>query len=479
MTDLNHASATELLALVRDGALSPRELADHTLDRIAAVDPALNAVVALDPERTRAEADALAERLARGEQVGPLAGLPVLVKDLEDAAGFPTTRGTSALRDAPPVTRDSFHVARLRAAGALIIGKTNTPPVGAGVHTANDAFGVTRNPWDPARSPGGSSGGAAAAVAAGLVALGTASDGGGSTRIPAALCGLPGLKPSRGRIPQGPVRMPNWPQNTCPTGMARTVRDTALHLDVAAGHHARDPHSLPAPPDSYLHALDTPLPKLRVGVLTTLGVAAPRPEMLAALERVTALLRGEGHEVREDDAVLPDAETYPRPFQLRQKLLAYNRYLGLADVLADRREDFEPWFARLLDDGSGLTPEETAAHWTHRSRLDRWTADLFDRHDLLLLPTVATTAWPADGPDMAGAVRERTLPIAYTSVFNDTGHPAMSVPAGLAPDGLPCSVQLVAPHHREDRLLAAAQLVEEAEGTLRPSMTPGTTTGTH
>ncbi|MEU9634938.1 amidase [Streptomyces tendae] len=468
MTDLTYASATELVALVKDGALSPRELTDHTMERIAAVDPALNSVVALDPERARAEADALTERLARGEDPGPLAGLPVLVKDLEDAAGYPTSRGTSGFRDAPPAARDSVHVARLRAAGALIIGKTNTPPVGAAIHTANDAFGVTRNPWNPERSPGGSSGGAAAAVAAGLVALGTASDGGGSTRIPAALCGLPGLKPNRGRIPQGPLRMPNWPQNSCPSGMARTVRDTALHLDVAAGHHPCDPFSLPAPTGSYLTALDTPLPALSVGVLTTLGVARPRPEMLDALQRVAALLRGEGHAVREDGAVLPDAETYPRPFQLRQKLLAYNRYLGLADELAARRDDFEPWFARLLDDGSGLTPEEAAAHWAHRSRLDQWTADLFDRYDLLLLPTVPTTAWPAEGPDTLKAVREGTLPIAFTSVFNDTGHPAMSVPAGLAPDGLPCSVQLVAPHHREDRLLAAARLVEEAEGPLRP-----------
>ncbi|MFE0204430.1 amidase [Streptomyces sp. NPDC058985] len=468
MTDLTHASATELVALVKAGALSPRELTDHTLGRIAAVDPALNSVVALDPERARAEADALTERLARGEGTGPLAGLPVLVKDLEDAAGFPTSRGTSGFRDAPPAAGDSVHVARLRAAGALIIGKTNTPPVGAAIHTANDAFGTTRNPWNPERSPGGSSGGAAAAVAAGLVALGTASDGGGSTRIPAALCGLPGLKPSRGRIPQGPLRMPNWPQNSCPSGMARTVRDTALHLDVAAGHHPCDPFSLPAPTGSYLAALDTPLPALRVGVLTTLGVARPRPEMVAALERVAALLRAEGHTVREEGAVLPDAETYPRPFQLRQKLLAYNRYLGLADELAARRHDFEPWFAKLLDDGSGLTPEEAAGHWAHRSRLDQWTADLFDRHDLLLLPTVPTTAWPAEGADTLKAVREGTLPIAFTSVFNDTGHPAMTVPAGLAPDGLPCSVQLVAPHHREDRLLAAARLVEEAEGPLRP-----------
>ncbi|MFD5191661.1 amidase [Streptomyces sp. NPDC058357] len=468
MTDLTYATATELVALVKNGALSPRELTDHTLERIDTVDPALGAVVALDPERTRAEADVLTERLARGEDAGPLAGLPVLVKDLEDVTGFPTTRGTRAFRDAPPAAHDSTHVARLRAAGALIIGKTNTPPVGAAVHTANDAFGITRSPWNLDRSPGGSSGGAAAAVAAGLVALGTAGDGGGSTRIPAALCGLPGLKPSRGRIPQGPVRMPNWPQNTCLSGMARTVRDTALHLDVAAGYHPSDPFSLPAPAGSYLAALDLPLPALRVGMLTTLGVATPHPEMLGALRRVADMLRGEGHALREDDAPLPGADAYPRPFRLRQKVLAYNRYLGLADELAARRDDFEPWFARLLDDGSGLTPQEAAAHWAHRAQLDRWTAELFERYDLLLLPTVPTTAWPAEGPDTLRAIREGTLPIAFTSVVNDTGHPAITVPAGLAPDGLPCSVQLVAPHHREDRLLAAARLVEESEGTLRP-----------
>lgn len=468
MTDLTYAGATELVALVKNRALSPRELADHTLDRITACDPALGAVVALDPERTRAEADALTARIARGDDPGPLAGLPVLVKDLEDAAGFPTTRGTSAFRHAPAAPHDSIHVARLRAAGALIIGKTNTPPTGAGIHTANDAFGVTRNPWHLDRSPGGSSGGAAAAVAAGFVALATAGDGGGSTRIPAALCGLPGLKPTRGRIPQGPSALPNWTQHSCLSGMARTVRDTALHLDVAAGHHPGDPNSLPAPAGSYRAALDRPRPALRIGMLTTLGVATPRPEMIRSLHRAADLLRGDGHTVHDDDAHLPGSEAYPHPFRLRQKLLAYSRYLPLIDALASRPDDFEPWFAQLLRDGSGLTPEEAASYWAHRARLDQWTAQLFERYDLLLLPTVPTTAWPAEGPDTLEAIRERTLPIAFTSVFNDTGHPAVSVPVGLAPDGLPCSVQLVAPHHREDRLLAMAQLIEEAEGPLRP-----------
>ncbi|MFD7496544.1 amidase [Streptomyces sp. NPDC059832] len=468
MTDLSFASATELTDLIRRRKLSPEELMRHTLDRIRTADATLNSVVALDPERALAESAALTSRISRGEDPGPLAGLPILVKDLEDAEGFPTSRGTSAYHNSPPATGDSLHVARLRAAGALVIGKTNLPPLGAAVHTANDAHGITRNPWNPERTPGGSSGGAAAAVAAGLVALATAGDGGGSTRIPAALCGVVGLKPSRGRIPQGPSRMPCWPQHACLSGMARTVSDTALHLDVAAGHHPADPYSLPAPATSYLDGLGTPLPALRVAVLHTLGVAAPRTEMLRALERTADILRAQGHDVRDDDAALPGAADFPAPFQLRQKVLAHNRLLGVLDDFTTRRADFEPWFADLLDGGRNIAPAEFAAYWAHRSLLDRWTAELFDRFDLLLMPTVPTTAWLAEGPDVTTAVRERTLPISYTSVFNDTGHPAISVPAGLGPDGLPCAVQLVARHHREDLLLGAAQVVETAEGTLHP-----------
>ncbi|MFD4022316.1 amidase [Streptomyces sp. NPDC058576] len=468
MTDLSFASATELTALIFRRALSPTELMRHTLDRIETDDTEVNSVVALDPERSLAEATALEQRIAHGEETGPLSGLPILVKDLEDAEGFPTSRGTRAYRDSPPATRDSTHVARLRAAGALVIGKTNTPPLGAGVHTANEAFGVTRNPWDLQRTPGGSSGGAAAAVAAGLVALATAGDGGGSTRIPAALCGVVGLKPSRGRIPKGPSRMPNWPQHSCLSGMARTVRDTALHLDVAAGHHPADPYSLPAPGISYREAIDTPGPTLRVGVFRTLGISAPHPEMLNALERTAGVLREVGHDVRDDESALPGAKDFPAPFQLRQHVLAYSRLLGVLDDLGTRRDDFEPWFADILDKGRTLSPNDSADYWTHRGQLDRWTAALFEQYDLLLTPTVPTTAWSAEGPDITAAVRKRTLPISFTSVFNDTGHPAVSVPAGLSPDGLPCAVQLIAPHHRDDLALRAAQVIETAHGTLRP-----------
>ncbi|MFJ6422856.1 amidase [Streptomyces hydrogenans] len=472
-TDLSYASASELLDLMRRRALSPTELMRHTLERVRKVDPALGSVVRLDPERALAQAAEATERLARDTPgSGPLTGLPVLVKDGEDAAGFPTGRGTRAFLDAPPAAHDSLHVARLRAAGALVIGKTNLPPMGAGVHTANDAFGTTRNPWNTALSPGGSSGGSAAAVAAGLVALATAGDGGGSTRVPAALCGIVGLKPGRGRIPHGPSRTTHWPHNTVLGCVTRTVRDTALHLDVAAGHDPADPYSLPAPGVSYRQAVEAALsrpPRLRVRVLRTFGVADPRPPQFAALEEAADALRAQGHQVVDDDAVLPGAADFPLTLQLRQKVLARARLTSVLDTFDARPESFEPWFADALEQGRTVTVEELARYWEHRARLDRWAAGLFDGHDLLLTPTVPCPAWPAEGPDIAAAIHDRTIPIAYTSVFNDTGHPALSLPAGLA-DGLPRAVHLVAPHHREDLLLAAAALLERSTEVRHPAL---------
>ena len=468
MDELSFASATELAARIRSRDLSPTELMRHTLDRIARVNGELNAVIQLDEERAVTEAAAATERIARGEDPGPLAGLPLLVKDLEDAAGFPTTKGTKAFRQAAPAGTDSIHVARLRAAGAIVIGKTNTPPLGAAIHTDNDAFGLSRNPWDPTRSPGGSSGGSAAAVAAGLAPLATAGDGGGSTRIPAALCGIPGLKPTRGRIPQGPTAKADWTHHACPSPMTRTVRDAALHLDIAAGYHRADPFSLPDPARPFSTALDDPLPRLRIAVNRTLGVANPEPAVLHALDRAVDVLRDLGHRITDDHTAHPDADDLVTSLQLRQLVLAHNRFLGLRDELATRPDDFEPWFATLLRQGSTLTADDLGRYWAYRARLDTWAADLFGRYDLLLTPTTPTTAWPAEGPDVITAVLERTIPVTFTAPFNDTGHPAISIPTGTSPQGLPCAVQLVAAHHRDDLLLTVAATMEQALGRIHP-----------
>ncbi|WP_134663147.1 MULTISPECIES: amidase [unclassified Amycolatopsis] len=467
MTDLSFATATELAAMIRTRELSPLELMRHTLDRVASINGDLNAVVSLDPQRALDEATALTDRLAHGADPGPLAGIPIAVKDLEDAEGFPTTRGTKAFRDAPPAASDSVHVARLRAAGAIVIGKTNAPPMGAAIATHNEAFGITRNPWNLDKSPGGSSGGAAAAVAAGLVSLATAGDGGGSTRIPAALCGIVGFKPTRGRIPHGPAAIPSWTQHSCLTPMTRTVRDAALHLDLAAGFDPADPYSLPRPVESYVDGLEQRPPALRIVVHRTFGVAEPELAVLHAVDRTIEVLRELGHAVVEDEIAHPHAEDFLTAVQLRQKVLAYQRFAAVAEEFAAHRDRFEPWFADLLDHGSSVTTAELSRYWEYRGQLDRWAAGLFDRCDLLLTPTTPTTAWPAEGPD----VQRRTIPIAFTAPFNDTGNPAISVPTGLSPDGLPCAVQLVAPHHRDDLLLRVAADLEQVLGALRPGIT--------
>jgi Asp-tRNA(Asn)/Glu-tRNA(Gln) amidotransferase A subunit family amidase len=469
LTDLAFASATELLTRIREHALSPLELMTATLDRIASVNGALNALVTLDQQEALSRAAVMTERLARGDDIGALAGLPLAVKDLEDAAGFPTTYGTIAFRDEPAAASDSIHVGRLRAVGAIVIGKTNTSPMGAALDTMNDAFGATVNPWNPDRSPGGSSGGSAAAVSAGLVPMATGGDGGGSARVPAALCGLPGLKPTRGRIPDGPATTPNWPHHSCLTALTRTVHDVALYLDIVAGYHPADPYSLPDPGLSYVESLARPQRPLRIGVCRTFGITTPEPAILAAIDQAAEVLRAEGHEVTDDDTPHPYANRFPESLRMRQQILSYNRLNDLADEFTANREDFEPWFAAILDRGHDVTAADLAAYWDYRGKLDAWAFQMLSSHDVLLTPTTPTTAWPAATPDSTGTPPDRAVAVAFTAVFNDTGHPAISMPAGLS-DGLPCAVQLVAAHYREDVLLRLALCVERALGCLQPQL---------
>src|SRR5262249_46766628 len=253
--DLAFAPAHELAAAVRRRTLSPVELMTATLERVAALNPQLNAFVALRADEALADARARADRLARGEDPGPLAGLPFGVKDLEDVAGLPTTHGSVPFRN-HVAADDSIQVARLRGAGAIPIGKTNTPEFGYTGFTRNRLFGVTRNPWNLSRTPGGSSGGSAAAIAGGLVPLATASDGGGSIRIPACYVGAFGLKPTFGRVPRTPLMLREWIDTTVYGPLTRTVTDAALFLDAVAGPDPRDPDSLPHPGYSYLGRLD-------------------------------------------------------------------------------------------------------------------------------------------------------------------------------------------------------------------------------
>ncbi len=456
--ELFFAPAVELAALIRTKQVSPVELMRATLDRIDRLNPALNAIVAIRPaEELLGAARRIQERLARNEAVGPLAGLPLGVKDLEDTVGLPNTHG-SLLFAGEQSTLDTIQVARLKQAGAIVVGKTNTPEFGYTAFTTNRVYGTTRNPWNLERTPGGSSGGSAAAVAAGLLPLATASDGGGSVRIPACYTGLVGLKPCQGRIPWGPDDMLRLSAAIVSGPLTRCVRDAALWLDVTAGPHPLDPFSLAHPGYSYRNVVEQAPRSLRIAYTPTLGYARPSNEVKREVETALRALEGVGHRVEPIEGGIPD------PVIDWVRIMATE---DLAFVTPHLRDE------SLLDPGNlpgfALARRTTAAEVGEslraRARVVTYLAELFDGFDLLATPTVPTVAFPAEGPlpfEIDGhALDTPGGGIAYTYPFNFSGNPAISVRAGMSDDGLPVGLQLVAPRFREDLLLQVARQYEQ------------------
>ena len=456
MPDLDFASIEELAGWVRADELSPSELLEHTLQRVEALNPRLNAIVALDAERARAAAAAQTERLARGEALGPLGGIPLVVKDLDNLAGFATTYGSRLFRDAPPAEQDDLHVARLRAAGAVPLGKSNTPEFGHLPFTDNEVFGPTRNPWNLERTAGGSSGGAAAALASGMLALATASDGAGSIRIPASYCGLYGLKPAFGRVPIGPRAYDDWMTTTVQGPLTRTVRDAALLLDVMAGPHGADRHSLPAAGYRYRERMEEPLPRLRIAFNRTLGVTRLQADVLREVEAAVATFRDLGHELEENEDAIPEMGGW------WAKIAAFAGLATQWENYQHRSDEFGESFRSNLDRALTTDAEDFGTFNRLRQEVVRWTAGLFERYDLLLTPTLPTEAFAAAGPLPLELEGEPFVPIAYTYPFNFTGHPAASVRAGLTDSGLPCGLQIVGPRFREDLVLQASAAYEAA-----------------
>jgi len=456
VTELYYRTCTELVDLIRSGELSPVELMEETLRRIEAVNPKVNAFVALRPEEALAEAREVAKRLASGDPVGPLAGIPLGVKDLEDVAGMVTSFGSVPFRDHVAQT-DSVQVARLKAAGAVVVGKTNTPEFGFTGFTKNRVYGTTRNPWNLERTPGGSSGGAGAAVAAGMVPLATGSDAGGSIRIPASYCGCLGLKPSYGRIPMGPSPILHMAGTAVYGPLCRNVEDAALYLDVAAGYHPADPHSLPGPGISYREALSAPLPSLKIGFSPTLGYARVQKDVLRVVEDAAGAFSRMGHRVEEWEGGLPDVSD------------AWARWMSL-EVYAQVHEKYErirPEMGRTLaasiDEVRGMSVDDQVLYQRLRSDLNRALWDFFDRFDLMLTPTMPTEAFAAKGPppsEIDGMPVPIMGAVAFTYPFNFSGHPAATVRAGLTDSGLPAGLQIIGPRHRDDLVLQAARAFE-------------------
>ncbi|MFB6562174.1 amidase [Streptomyces sp. NPDC056400] len=437
--------------LVRTGKTTSRALVEAALRRIARTDAVLGAFRVVLAEQALAEADAR----DAAEPTGPLHGVPVAVKDELDVAGQVTTFGGSANRT--PVTADSEAVRRLRAAGAVVIGKTTMPEFGQWPFTESAAHGHTRNPWDTTRTPGGSSGGSAAAVAAGLVGAALGGDGGGSIRIPAACCGLFGLKPQRGRVSTAPT--PHlWYALGTVGPLTRSVGDAALLYDVLAGTTPADRWSASPATASWVEALETPPGRLRIGYSVKPAVPGvrPHPEHVGAVLESVGALRELGHDVREVDPRYPDA-TAPFAAQFCGGVRAEADAVERPDLL-ERRTRRTLALARLVPESAverGIRAGERLAE-----RADR----MFTTMDLLLTPVVAERPRPVGALDGAGLLtalaRSRPM-VAYTALWNVTGHPAASVPAGLGEDGLPLAVQLVGRRDDEVTVLRVAAQLEE------------------
>ncbi len=455
--DLAWRSALEIATLVRDKQLSPVELTTALLARIEALDPRVNAFCLVTADQARAAAREAEIAVMKGEPLGALHGVPVSLKDVLYTRGVRTTGGSRLFADLIP-EEDNVAVGRLKAAGAVILGKTNTSEFGHKALTDNPLFGVTRNPWDPTRTPGGSSGGAAAAVASGLgpVALGT--DGGGSVRIPAGFCGLVGVKPSFGRVPQTPG-FPGWDHIGTIGPLARTVRDAAAVLDVIAGGDDRDRTSLPSEPGSYLQACDQDVRGLHVAWTPDLGYAAVDERVLEICGNAAAEFEGLGCHV---EVVNPGWES---PEEAFATIVAAQFYAAWADALPAREADMDASLVRLIRRGGAVTAREYLTAMAKVSAYWQEVHIFLARFDLLLTPTAAVPpfALGAGVPrEIAGQEVSRLGWMPFTYPFNLTGQPAASVPAGWTEDGVPVGLQIVGRRHADRTVLAAAAAFEAA-----------------
>jgi len=450
----------EAVSLLRSRAVSARELVGAALSSIERLNPALNAFVHVDGEAALAAAADIDDRRARGEPLGPLAGVPFGVKDLDDAQGQPTGKGSLWFKGGPPAVRDDLHVARLRAAGAIPVGKTAVPEFGSAGHTASRAHGVTRNPWNLERTPGGSSGGSAAAVAAGMVPFCTASDGGGSIRTPAAFTSLPGLRPSYGRVPT--FGSTHVAQNAVNFALTRGVADTALLLDICSGPDPRDRTCLPRPDVVYRQRVeDLDTQGLRVAFSLSYGQAAVEPEIEDLAE--TAFSR-----LVDVAGLAPiDLDVKLDPFfDIYAKLEGVDRWIDLPDGLwPERSDELEPGLQAGWASGWKARLPQLADVYTARRRLENDVAEIFRDVDLLVTPSTGVPPFAAEGPlpqTIAGVEAQPFDALIQPVMPSVCNLPAISVPMGLTIDGLPVGLQIIASQHREDHCLRLARLMEQA-----------------
>jgi aspartyl-tRNA(Asn)/glutamyl-tRNA(Gln) amidotransferase subunit A len=457
MNELLRASLVDLTDTLRRRKASPVELMQAVLARIDETNKDLNTVVAMhDRDRLLEEARAAEERIARGE-ARPLEGVPLGVKDLEDAKGLVNSYGSLPFKD-NVAQRDSVQVERLRAAGAIVVGKTNAPEFGYTAITKNLVYGVTRNPWDLARTPGGSSGGSSAAMAGCVLPLVTASDGGGSIRIPASWTGCFGLKTSYGRIPHGPDDLWRYGDTGVSGPLTKTVDDAALFLDQVVGPSPHDANSLPHPGISYLEALRSGLPgRMRIAYSPDLGYAVVQSDIAEAVYDSVKVFEKLGHRVEEIDGA-------PPPLGREWGLLGvFEQAARLHPLIEKHESEFGRAFLAAVKMAWQMTPEAFGQNARRREELNRWCAGIFERYDLLVTPTMPYDAPPAKGPfpaETEGRPQREWGAASFTIPFNLSWHPAATVRVGLSGAGLPMGMQIVGPRHRDDVVLQAARAFE-------------------
>jgi amidase len=461
--DLCFTSACGLAHRIRSGEVSAREVMEVHLARIAEVNPKLNAIVTLVPERALAQATEADERQARGEPLAPLHGLPVAHKDLLMTAGIRSTMGSRLLAEHVP-ERDDLIVERLRAAGAITVGKTNTPEFGAGSQTFNEVFGATRNPWDPSRTCGGSSGGAAVALATGMLPIADGSDMGGSLRNPGNFCNVVGLRPSLGRVPAYPAPLA-WASLSVLGPMARTVEDAALLLSAMAGPDARSPTSLGTLGQRFAAPLERGFSGVRIAWSRDLGGLPVDPRVTTVLELRRSVFADLGCEVVEAEPDWADAD---EAFKTLRAWTFSQGFAELPDAALAVVKDTVRW---NIEQGRKLSGDDVGRAERLRTQLYHRVREFMVEHEFLVLPVNQVPPFDVEQPypeEIAGVRMETYIDWMKSAYYVTlTGHPAISVPCGFTPEGLPVGVQIVGRHRDDFGVLQLAYAFQQATGFWR------------
>lgn len=456
-TDMGFMPATEMIAAIKKKTLSPREIVEALLARVEKINPKVNAYCTVVPEMALEAAKKAEAEIRQGGKLGPLHGIPVSIKDLTLTAGIRTTFGSKIFEHHVP-TEDALIVQRLKAAGAIVIGKTNTPEFGAGANTYNAVFGATRNPWKLSHTCGGSSGGAAVALACGLGPLATGSDLGGSLRIPASFCGVVGFRTSAGRVPIYPSFM-GWDTLAVEGPMARTVGDTALMLSVIAGADDRSPISLPGDGREFLAAVEHPnIRGFKVAWSADLKVSPVDREIEAVAGAAAKRFAELGCTVEQAE---PD-------FSRVREIIHVTRALRMVTLHAEKLEKWRDQMNSNLvwniEKGFPLTAQQVGMAEKERTALYHRVRQFFERYDLLLTPTVAVPPFPVEMPypqEINGKPINNYQEWLYlTYAITVTGLPAISVPCGWTAEGLPVGLQIVGRRLGEATVLRAAAAFE-------------------